>query len=75
MKDLIITLAIDSHRDTPLVRMNFEKDFALIGKVKTIRGAASSQSHRFWYIAQSDFKLNSVFETLKDLAWVDDLEI
>ena len=75
MKAPVITLANDFHHGTSAVRLSFEKDFTLIAKVKTLKGAAWSQSRGFWYIAQSDFKLNSVFEALKDMAWVDDLEI
>ncbi len=71
MKAPVITLANDFHHDTSVVRLCFEKDFALIAKVKTLKGATWSQSQGFWYIAKGDFKLNSVFETMKDVAWVD----
>ena len=52
MKNPVITLAIDSHGKTPVGSLSFVKDFGLIGKVKTIEGAAWSQSWRFWYIYQ-----------------------
>ncbi|HZK06652.1 MAG TPA: site-specific integrase [Bacteroidales bacterium] len=65
------TLAIDTRHGNPMVSISFENDFALIAKVKTLKGAIWSQSRGFWHIAKSDFKLNSVFETLKDVAWVD----
>ena len=71
MKAPVITLANDFHHDTSVVRVSFEKDYSLIGKVKMLKGAAWRQSRGFWYIAKSDFKLNNVFETLKDVAWVD----
>ena len=71
MRNPFISLANDSHCNNPVVRQRFEKDFGLIAKVKTINGAAWSASRGFWYIAKSDFKLNSVFEALKDVAWVD----
>ncbi|HZK08709.1 MAG TPA: hypothetical protein VFC92_10965 [Bacteroidales bacterium] len=75
MGNPVITLANDFHHDTSAVRLSFEKDFALIAKVKRLKVAAWSQSRGFWYIAKSDFKLNSVFETMKDVAWVNALEI
>jgi len=71
MRNPEIKLAFDTHRDQAVVSLNFEKDFTLIGKVKTIKGTTWSQSRRFWYIPKDDFKLNKVFEALKDVAFVD----
>jgi site-specific recombinase XerD len=66
-----ITLANDNHRNSEVVSLCFEKDFELISKVKSIPGAAWSQSRKFWYINKADFQLNQVFEKLKPVAFVD----
>jgi hypothetical protein len=71
MKAPVITLANDFHHENPVVRLRFEKDLALIEKVKMLKGAAWSQSRGFWYTAKSDFNLNKVFEKLKPVAFVD----
>jgi hypothetical protein len=66
-----ITLAFDEHRNSEVVSLCFEKDFELISKVKSIPGAAWSQSRKFWYINKADFQLNQVFEKLKPVTYVD----
>jgi integrase/recombinase XerD len=66
-----ITLAFDEHRNSEVVSLCFEKDFELISKVKSIPGAAWSQSRKFWYINKADFQLNQVFEKLKPVAYLD----
>ena len=71
MKNPEIKLAFDTHRDQAAVSLNFEKDYTLIGKVKTIKGATWSQSRKFWYIPHESFNLNKVFEKLKDVANLD----
>ncbi|NCB43331.1 MAG: hypothetical protein EOM59_12020 [Clostridia bacterium] len=64
MRNPVITLANDTHRDKPVVSLTFEKDFTIINKVKSIKGVSWSQSRGFWYIPQSDFKLSGVFDKL-----------
>lgn len=71
MRKPAITLAFDSHHNTPVVSLRFEKDFGLIAKVKCIKSAAWSQRQGYWYIPREGFKLNEVFEALKDVAWLD----
>ncbi len=87
MSNPVITYANDIHRDNPVVSLIFEKDYALIAKVNPLEsiawkvkahGRASliksttwSQSRGFWYIPKEDFKLNEVFEALKDVAFLD----
>ncbi len=61
MKAPVITLANDFHHNSSVVRLRFEKDYGLISKVKTPKGAAWSQSRGFWYIANDCF--NEVFAT------------
>jgi hypothetical protein len=64
MRNPVITLANDTHRDTSVVSLRFEKDHSIISKVKTLEGATWSQSQGLWYIPQSDFKLSEVFDKL-----------
>lgn len=40
MRNPVITLAIDTHRDTTAVRLSFVKDFAPIARVMPTKGAA-----------------------------------
>ena len=71
MRNPVITLANDTHRDTSVVSLSFEKDHSIISKVKTLVGATWSQSRGFWYIPQSEFKLSEVFDRLSPVAWLD----
>jgi hypothetical protein len=71
MSKLRITIAPEIHREKPVVSLFFEKDYALIKKVKSIKGATWSQSRKFWYIPKDDFKLSVVFEKLSSVAWLD----
>ncbi len=61
MRNPVITLANDFHHENPVVSLSFEKDFALIAKVKSLNGAAWSQSQGFLYIAKSNFKMEGGF--------------
>ena len=71
MGKVVITLAHDTHRDNAVVSLRFEKDYTIIDKVKSIKGAAWSQSRGFWYIPQSDFSLSEVFDILSPVAFLD----
>ena len=66
-----IRLAYDVHRKTAVVSLRFEKDFTIINKVKTLKGATWSQSRKFWYIAQSDFKWSELSDKLSSVALLD----
>jgi len=71
MSKLRITIAPEVHREMPVVSLSFEKNYALIQKVKTLKGATWSQSRKFWYIPKDDFKLSYVFNALNDIAVLD----
>jgi hypothetical protein len=60
MRNPVITLAIDSHRDTSLVSKNVEKGARLTSKLKRVY-ATRSQSRTFCYNTDSDFKLRNSF--------------
>ncbi len=66
-----ITLAFEEHRNQAVVSLCFEKDSALIGKVRTLKDARWSQSRKFWYIPKEAFDLHTVFEMLNPLAYLD----
>jgi len=71
MRNPVITLANDTHRDTSVVSLNFEKDYGLISREKALKGTSWSQSRGFWYIPKSDFKLSEVFDRLSPVAFLD----
>ncbi len=59
MKAPVITLTNVFYHGTPAVSWRLGKDFGIIAKVKTLKGAAWSQSRGFWYNVKIRF--NTVF--------------
>jgi len=66
-----IKLKREIHHKSPVVSLMFGYDRELINRVKTIEGAAWSNSRRFWYIPAEQFRLSEVFNTLNPVAWLD----
>lgn len=66
-----ITLEPGQHRDMEVVFLTFEKNFALIGAVKKLGNTRWSQTIGKWYIPKQEFKLEEVFESLKEVFYVD----
>jgi len=66
-----ITLGNNNHRNREVVSLCFEKDSELINKVKTLPGAAWSQSKGWWYILKEDFNLSVIFDVLSPVAFLD----
>ncbi len=66
-----ITLSIDSHRGNNVILVKFEYNKELINCVKQIKEARWSQTKKSWYIARSDFDLHTVFDVLKNVAYID----
>ncbi len=66
-----ITLAFEEHRKQAVMSLCFEKDSALIRKVKTLKDASRSQSIKFWYIPKEAFDLHTFFKVLNPLAYLD----
>ncbi len=66
-----IILAFEEHRNREVVSLRFEKDYELIGRVKSIPGAVWSQSKKCWYILKEAFDLHTVFEVLNPVAYLD----
>lgn len=71
MKKPGIILANDHHRNQAVISMKFEKDHAIISRVKTLPGVRWSQSRKFWYIPEDQFNLSKVFEALQPVAFLD----
>ena len=57
MRNPVITLDNNAHRDKPVVSLRCEKNYTLIGRMKTITKAIWSQSRKFWYIPGGGFNL------------------
>jgi len=66
-----IKLKSEIHHKSTVVSLLFGYDRELINRVKTIEGAAWSNSRRFWYIPAEKFRLSEVFNTLNPVAWLD----
>ena len=61
MSNPVIKLANETHHDKTVVSLAFEKDYALIAKVKSIKSTSWSQSRKFWYISKENFKLEGAW--------------
>lgn len=66
-----IILTNEMHRNTPVVSLVFEKDAALIARVKSLTGATWSQSRKFWFIPKNQFNLAKTFDVLQPVAYLD----
>jgi len=66
-----IILTPGQHRGKAIVAIRFDYNTDIIKKVKTIKGTKWSQSNKFWYVDKDVFNLSVLFETLKDLAYID----
>ena len=71
MKTFAIILAIDGHRNSPVISLSFERDYDLIRKIKTLESVNWNLSRKFWHISQNHFKLSEVFEKLSAFAFMD----
>jgi integrase/recombinase XerD len=59
------------HREKDCLALHFEYNRMLIEQVKKIQGARFTYTHKAWYIEKRPTLLSEIFETLKDVAWVD----
>jgi len=66
-----IILFYDIIGDRPVIRFDFDSDKALINKVKTIEGMLWNQNQKFWYIPKSNFELNTVFNLINPIAYLN----
>ncbi len=67
--NIILEPGIHNGKDVVFVKFNYDKE--IIDKIKTIGGYKWSQSHKYWYLPKSEFKLNTFFNTLKPIAFID----
>ncbi|MCF8345432.1 MAG: phage integrase N-terminal SAM-like domain-containing protein, partial [Bacteroidales bacterium] len=70
-----IKLSKGTHNKQPVVFLEFAYDRELIEKVRLIKGACWSRSRKVWYIPETEFNLNQLFQQFKGFAWVDYSEI
>ena len=54
-----------------MVSLVFEKDAALIARVKSLTGATWSQSRKFWFVPKDQFNLAKTFDVLQPVAYLD----
>ena len=54
-----------------IIALQFFYDPRVISQVKKLEGVRWSRTNKFWYLEKENFKLSVVFETLKDVAYID----
>jgi integrase/recombinase XerD len=64
-----ITLSTATHRETPVVKVEFVYNRELIDALKA--NARWSASMNCWYIPKDQFVLGDFFAAMKPLAWID----
>lgn len=55
MRNSVITLAIDTHRETPMVSKNFEKSYSLISQQCSLR-ESSKTTEIYTHVTEDSFK-------------------
>jgi len=66
-----IILFYDNIGEKPIIRFDFGDDKALVNKIKTIDGMFWDQNKKFWYIPKANFNLNTVFNSIKPIAYLN----
>ncbi|WP_372950932.1 site-specific tyrosine recombinase/integron integrase [Mariniphaga sp.] len=66
-----ITLSNATHREQPVVKVEFAYNSELINELKTRTNARWSANMNSWYIPQNNFNLGEFFTTMKPVAWID----
>jgi site-specific recombinase XerD len=66
-----ITLSTATHRETPVVKIEFVYNRELIVELKARTNARWSASMNCWYIPKDQFVLGDFFAAMKPLAWID----
>jgi len=67
----VVSFQTGRHRETDVVFMRFEKKPELVRAVRALGVAKWSSTNQSWYIAQKNFKLSRIFETLGSYAYLD----
>ena len=66
-----IILLHSKHKEVPIVEIRFDYNFKIKEQVKKISGAKWSNSKKCWYIGKHEFELGTVFNLVKDFAYLD----
>ncbi|MBR8538116.1 phage integrase N-terminal SAM-like domain-containing protein, partial [Carboxylicivirga sediminis] len=66
-----VTLQKCTHRNQAIVAFRFEYDKTLIEHIRKLPHMRWSQTQQYWYQATALFNLNTVFEYLKPIAYVN----
>lgn len=65
-----ISLNNEIHKGGKVFALRFPYDKVLVERVKKINGVRWSQSKKCWYIEKETFKLSSVFDIFRDVAFI-----
>jgi len=66
-----ITLSTATHRETPVVKVEFAYNRELIDALKARTNARWSATMNCWYVPRHHFNLGEFFTAMKPLAWID----
>ena len=66
-----ITLSNATHRQQPVVKVEFSFNRELIDELKVRTNARWSATMNCWYIPKDQFELGEFFTAMKPLAWID----
>jgi site-specific recombinase XerD len=66
-----ITLSTATHRETPVVKIEFVYNRELIDALKANTNARWSANMNCWYIPKDQFVLGDFFAAMKPVAWID----
>jgi integrase/recombinase XerD len=59
------------HNNTEVVFLIFPRDNAIVNAIKSLKAVKWSQTLGKWYIPKDEFRLATVYEALKEVAYVD----
>jgi integrase/recombinase XerD len=66
-----ITLSTATHRETPVVKVEFAYNRELIDALKASTNARWSANMNCWYIPKDKFDLGKFFTAMRPVAWID----
>jgi len=66
-----ITLSTATHRETPVVKVEFAYNRELIDALKASTNARWSATMNCWYIPKDKFILGEFFTAMRPVAWID----
>ena len=66
-----INLEQGNHRNQGVVFFVFEKDPVLIEAIRTMNHVKWSNTKRMWYVPETYFRLNELFNAVRGKAWVE----